>query len=99
MGKTIFTISYDVIPEKRSDYLDLAHEMTDHLTRVRGKNYSIYEQKGKPNSFSEVFICNTSQEYDQLEDDQDERTEQLINRLEEYLVSGKMRYSTMVEID
>ena len=98
MAKVIFTISYEINPEKREEYLALAGEMRKHIAGNRKKNYAIYEQKTKKNSFSEVFVCNSVAEYDQLEDDQDEATEQLVARLEEMLVNGKMKYSTLVEL-
>lgn len=98
MPKVMFTISYDIIPEKREEYLALAREMQDHLAGQKGKNYSIYEQKGKNNSFVEVFLCQSAEEFDALEDNQDEKTESLIQRLEEFLKSGKMKYTTLLEV-
>lgn len=35
------------------------------------------------------------EEYDALEDDQDETTEALVQRLEEFLEDTKMKYSTL----
>jgi len=99
MAKVIFTISYDVHPEKRDEYLALAKEMKSHLAGNRGKDYAIYEHKTKKNSFSEVFVCGSKEEYDQLEDDQDEKTEELVSRLEGLLSNGKMKYTTLVGID
>ena len=99
MARVIFTISYEINPEKREGYLDLSKTMKEHLAGTKGKNYTVYEQKGKKNSFSEVFICNSMEEFDQLEDDQDETTQELVNRLEGLLVNGKMKYTTLVEID
>ena len=98
MPKVMFTISYDVIPEKRGEYLALAAEMYDHLVQQKGKKYTVYEEKNKRNSFVEVFLCDSMEEFDALEDDQDERTELLVQRLEPFLKNGKMKYSTLVEI-
>lgn len=97
MGKVIFTISYDVNPGKRDAYLALGREMKGYFGRTNGKEYAIYEQKGKKNSFSEVFIFNSMEEYDQL-DDQDETMQAFIQQLEAMLVDGKMKYSTLVEL-
>lgn len=97
MSKVIFTISYDIDPEKRDAYLALIKEMKEHLGRSNGKEYAIYEHKGKKNSFSEVFIFNSMEEYDQM-DDQDETMQQFIQKLEEMLVNGKMKYTTLVEL-
>jgi hypothetical protein len=98
MGKIIFSIAYEVKPEKRTDYLALAKDMQMHLAGTKGKNYAIYENKNKKNSFSEIFVCGSKEEYDALEDDQDQVTEELVQKLEEYLIDGKMKYSTLFEV-
>ncbi len=98
MAKVMFTISYDVNPDKRDDYLALTQEMKAHLATTNNKSYMICEQKGKKNSFSEVFIFNSLEDYDQLED-QDDRMTELIGRLEGLLVDGKMRYATLIELE
>jgi len=97
MAKVIFTISYDVDPEKRDDYLALTQGMKEHFSKTNGKQYSIYEQKGKKNSFSEVFVFNSMDEYNQL-DDQDEQLTELVQKLET-LVNGKMKYNTLFELE
>ncbi|HTK83323.1 MAG TPA: hypothetical protein VL633_13635 [Bacteroidota bacterium] len=96
MPKIMFTISYEVRPEKRDAYVALSQQMKQHLGNS-GKNYSIFEQKGKKNSFTEVFVLNSMDEYEQLED-QDETTTQLVGELEQYLVNGKMKYTTLIEL-
>ena len=98
MGKVIFTISYYIQSEKRDEYLALSQEMKSHFAGQNGKSYAIFEQKGKKNSFSEIFVCNSMEEYDQLED-QDEQMSQLVQKLEVMLADGKMKYSTLVEIE
>lgn len=98
MAKVLFTISYEINPEKRDEYLQLAQEIKQHFAGTKGKQYAIYEQKGKKNFFTEVFICNTMEEFETLEDDQDEKTEELVHRLEGYLVNGKMKYTTLIEL-
>ncbi len=97
MGKVMFTISYEINPGKRDEYLALTARMKQHLAQNNGKTYSIFEQKGKKNSFSEVFIFNSMEEYDQLED-QDEQMGQFIAELEQLMVNGKMKYTTLVEL-
>ena len=99
MAKVIFTITYDIKPEKRDEYLALARDMQSYLTSAKGKNYGIYEQKNKKNSFSEVYVCASEDEFERIEDDQDETTHEMINRLEQYLCSGKMEFATLFGVD
>ncbi len=96
MGKVIFTVSYDITPEKRDEYLALVNEMKQTLAQ-RSASYSVYEQKGRKNAFSEIFVFNSLDEYEQMED-QDEQTTAYLSRLESMLAKGKMKYSTLVEV-
>ncbi len=98
MGKVIFTISYSINPDHRDEYIALTQEMKEHVAQRNKASYSIFEQKGKKNSFSEVFIFNSMAEYDQLED-QDDQTTAYMNRLEQLLANGKMKYATLVEVE
>ena len=97
MPRVMFTITYGIKPEHRDAYLDLARTMKEHFTAVGKKNYAVYEAKAKKNQFTEVFITNSMEEYDALEDNQDEKTEELVTRLEELIDDDGMKYSTLVE--
>jgi len=99
MSRILFTISYEISPEKREEYLVLVGDMKDHFINQKQKNYAVFEQHGKKNSFVEMFTCVSMEEYDALEDDQDEKTQALVQRLEEFLDEGKMRYSTLIEVE
>ena len=98
MPRVLLQISYDVEPEKREQYLGLVKEMMTHFREVRKKNYTVYEQKGKKNSFVEEFTCASMEEFDKLEDDLDQKSEELVDQLENFVKEGKARYMTMVEI-
>ena len=97
MAKVLLQISYDIDPATREQYLALVKEMKSHFNQVRNKNYSVYE--AKRNSFVEQFSCASMAEYDALEDDLDEKSEELVNKLEGILNEGKAKYSTLTEID
>ena len=98
MAKVIFTISYDIHPEKREEYLELSKEMKEYLTNSKGREYSVYETKGKKNNFTEIFLFSSMDEYDDLED-HDEKMSDLVARLEPILQGGRMKYSTLVEVE
>ena len=98
MPKVILHISYEVPTEAREAYLSLAKEMRTQFVDVRKKDYSVYEVKGRKNSFTEEFVCKSMEEFDALEDDLDEKSEELVNRLESLLKEGKAKYTTLIEI-
>jgi hypothetical protein len=94
----MFTISYSISPEKREQYLKLLGELKAHFTELGRKDYSVFESKGKKNHFTELFLAETLEEFDALEDNHDEKTQELIQGLEACVDKGGMKYSTMVEV-
>ncbi|MBN1398376.1 MAG: MFS transporter [Bacteroidetes bacterium] len=98
MPKVILQISYEIKPEKREEYLELAKELKNHFAGERKNNYMIFEQKSKKNFFVEQFVCNSIEEYESLEDGITESGEELVNRLETLIKDGKARYATLLEV-
>jgi L-rhamnose mutarotase len=97
MPRVMFTISYTIKPEHRNSYLSLIAQLKDHLALQGRKNYSVFEAKGKKNHFTEVFVTASVEEFDALEDNQDEKTEALVRKLEEFVDDEGMKYSTLIE--
>ncbi|MFN0156691.1 MAG: hypothetical protein ACKVRP_01310 [Bacteroidota bacterium] len=98
MSRVMFNISYSIKPELRSQYLGLIREMKTHVT-AQGTNYSVFEAKGKKNHFTEVFITETMEAFDALEDNQDEKTQGLVSKIEECVDGAGMKYATLVEVE
>lgn len=99
MSKVIFMISYSIREEKRDEYLETIEALKNYLVHERKKNYSVYESMTKPNTFNEVYICDSMEEYDALEDDADDITDQLINRIvDEFVKDGKTEYRSLIEV-
>lgn len=98
MPRVMFSISYAITADRREKYLGLIREMKQHLASAGKKNYAVYEAKGKKNTFTEVFITESVEEFDALEDNQDERTQELVSRIEECVDAKGMKYSTLVEM-
>jgi hypothetical protein len=93
----MFMISYSIRPETREQYLKIAGELKS-LYGAQGKaKYSLFEAKGKKGHFTEVFQTESLEEFDALEDAHDERTESLVQQLQEFVDKGGMKYSTLVE--
>lgn len=98
MSRVMFTISYSITPERRENYLQLIRDLKEHFATIGRKNYSVFEAKGKKNHFTEVFLTDSIEEFDALEDNHDEKTQDLIQKLEAFVDQGGMKYSTMVEV-
>ncbi len=97
MSRIILTITYEIKPESRDQYLALARRIKDHYQNELKTDYTVFEQKGKTNHFMEMFVCASQEEFDKLEENQTEKTEQLLEELQAFITDGKMKYSTLVE--
>jgi len=98
MTTYILNISYTVRPGERETFLTVARELKEHFATELGKNYKIYEVKGKENAFVEQFVCSSREEFDNLEDDLTEKGEELVNRLTDLIEGEKAMYSTLIEL-
>lgn len=96
MSKVIFQVSYEIKPEKREAFLKLAGQLQREM-HTSGLNYGIYQLQGAENSFQEVFVCESAEEFDALEDRFSDSVQMLIDKLTD-MIDGKMRYSTLNEI-
>lgn len=98
MPKIIFEINYNIIPEKREGYLETMNSLKSKI-RESGLEYSVYENRKNPDNFSEIYTCNSEDEFDSLEDNQSDETMELTQRLfDEYIKDKKVTYSTKYEI-
>ncbi len=97
MPRVLFTISYTIKPEQRNNYLTLITEIKSHVVNVGKNNYTVFEVKGKKNQFTEVYIFNSEEDFDALDDSQDSQTQELLSRLEPF-VDGTMKYTSATEV-
>jgi hypothetical protein len=96
MGKVILTVQYDIKEAKRSDYLAVAEKLKVHYATNQFVSYSIYEQKGKQNSFAEIFLAHSEIAYKKFEESDDETADALTSQLADF-IDGKTKYTTYVE--
>ena len=99
MPRVMFTISYGVKPEMRDTYLSLIAQLKTRFRAKAANDYSVFEAKGKRNTFTEIFVTESLEEFETLEDNQDEATQGLVEKLEECMERGGRKYSTLVEIE
>lgn len=99
MGRVIFSIKYDIFPEKRNDYLRIIKELKN-LVKAEGlESYSAFEQKNKEASFEEIYIFGSEEAYENFDDYSDERVDILMTQLSELIKQQSTSYSTLFEIN
>lgn len=98
MAKTIFSIRYKVIEEKREEYLDVIRELKN-LVKAEGlTSYTVFEDKVKKNNFLEVYAFESQEDYENFDDDPDERVDLLMNKLSDVIEEHSTVYSVLNEI-
>ncbi len=99
MGKVIFTIKYNILPEKRKDYLDVVRELKNVVKAEGLETYSVFEQKNKQNSFEEIYVFVSKEAYENFDDNQDERVDLLMTKLSDMIKEQSTQYTTLVEVE
>lgn len=98
MPKVLFSIQYEIEENKRDEYLTIARELKN-LLKVDGlEDYRVYELKGKPNHFEEIYSFNSSEAYENFDDNQNERLSILLNKLSDMVKNNSTKYTTLNEI-
>ncbi|MCE1188960.1 MAG: MFS transporter [Ignavibacteria bacterium] len=98
MAKVLFTVQYEVLPEKRNDFLSSMNELKSLISADGLESYSLFEVKGKNNTFSEVYIFSSADAYEAFDDAENERVNILISKIEGYKVHGSTKYTTLSEM-
>ncbi|HSD64786.1 MAG TPA: hypothetical protein VLB50_13370 [Ignavibacteriaceae bacterium] len=98
MPKVIFNIQYEIPPEKKEEYLSVIKELKNLLTAEGLESYSVYETKGKSQHYQEQYIFNSVEAYEAFDDDQNERINILINKLNDMTIEGSTKYTTLYEL-
>jgi L-rhamnose mutarotase len=98
MQKVIFTIEYEIPADKKEEYISVIKELKTLLNMEGLENYSVYETKGKNHHYREQYTFNSVEAYEAFDDDQSERINILINKLNDMTVEGSTKYTTLYEL-
>ncbi len=99
MAKVIFSIKYDIIPEKREEYLNIMQELKNLVKAVGLVEYSLYQTMNKENSFEEIHIFESVEAYENFEDTENERIDILMNKLSDMIKQKTTHYTTLFEVE
>lgn len=98
MPKVIFSIQYEIEENKREEYMSIAKELKN-LLKIDGlEDYRVYEVKGKPNQFEEIYNFNSIEAYENFDDNQNERISILLNKLTDIVKENSTKYTTLNEV-
>ena len=98
MAKVIFSVQYEISSNKKEEFFSVVKELKNLLKADGLENYSVYEVKGKPNNYQEIYTFSSSEAFDQFDDNQNERLNILINKLSDLTTGNSTKYTTLHEI-
>ena len=99
MSVAIIEINYDVYPKKRDDYLETIQKLKEYVKEQSFKGYYIAESAKQANNFTEFFVCESEDDYDNFEESQSEEVAELTRKLyDDYIVDGKVSFATKFEV-
>jgi len=98
MPKVLFTIQYEIVPEKRDEYLKVVKELKNLLKAEGLESYDVYEVKGKSVSFQELYTFSTMEAYEAFDDLNDERINILVDKISGMSVDKSTKYNTLVQL-
>ena len=87
MGKVIFSVSYEIVHEKRDDYLALMNKIKEQIKSSENQDYTLYEDAERPNLMTEVYFLENHGDADEKKKIQEEQTENLLSQIEQFIVN------------
>lgn len=97
MAKVLFTVQYEVLPNKRDEFLSSMNELKTLITAEGLESYALYEVKGKANAYAEVYTFSSVEAYEAFDDAANERVNILISKIENLKAHNSTKYTTLVE--
>lgn len=98
MSKVILTMQYEIDEKMREEFLATIRQLQTHYQGNPHISYVVCEQKGKKNSFAEVYTAESEEAYAQFTESEDQTADGLSEKLSTYMKNGKAKYTTYVEI-
>lgn len=99
MSRVIFSIRYNIIPERREEYLVVVRELKNLVKADGLESYSVFEQKNKANCFEEVYLFTDQQAYEDFDDNANERIDLLMTKLSDMIKEQSTQYTTLIEVN
>jgi L-rhamnose mutarotase len=98
MSKVIFTIQYELKEDKIEEFLNVVNELKNLLNADGLEDYSVFNVKGKQNQYQEQYTFDSEEAFDAFDDNDDERINILINKLNDLTMEHSTKYLTLNKI-
>lgn len=95
-SSNLVTVTYSVRPDKMNEFNSIIPGIVETINgQQSGVRLSVYRSDDDPNLITEVYECDSSDGYDNLEDALDEQTREAINRIAADFATSRQSVSTL----
>lgn len=98
MSKVIFSVQYEVDKSKVEEFHSIINELKILLKAEGLEDYSVYEVKGKTGNYQEQYTFTSEEAFEAFDDNNDERINILVNKLNDLAVDHSVKYVTLSKI-
>ncbi len=86
MSKALFSVSYEIIPDKRDEYLELMKEIKTLVKKAAGVDFTVFEDAERPFLMSEVYYVEDKAKITKIKEIQDNKTDSLFTRIDQFML-------------
>ncbi|MCS6809087.1 MAG: hypothetical protein RML40_10340 [Bacteroidota bacterium] len=97
MARVIFTVSYEIPEQHRSEYLELVRHLKP-LLNANGTTYTVCELENKRNHFQEIYTYPSKESYEASDDTENAQAEDIIEKIYSMAKDHKVSYTTAIEV-
>ncbi|MFC1513434.1 hypothetical protein ACFL5P_00320 [candidate division KSB1 bacterium] len=99
MGRFIFSVSYEIIPEKRDEYLELMKKITSEINKQSNQEYTLFEDAERQNFMTEVFFLKNEKDIDEVRRLQESTEDSFFEQISSYIKNqDQVALRTYIEI-
>ncbi|HET6402875.1 MAG TPA: hypothetical protein VFH95_15940 [Candidatus Kapabacteria bacterium] len=98
-SNTLVTITYSVADAKRRELENMLPALVERINaEQQAVRCSVYQDEDEPSTFVEVYECESSDDFENLEDILDEETSQQIRRIATDFAQARQAVMTLRKI-
>ena len=86
MGKVIVSVSYEINPDHREEYLALMQQVKKQIKSAAKQEYEVYEDADRPNLMTEIYYVENEKEIQEIIKRQQDKTESLLGQIDSFIV-------------
>lgn len=86
MGKIIVSVSYEINPDQREEYIALMQQVKKQIKSAAKQDYDVYEDADRPNLMTEIYYVENEKEIQEIKKRQQDKTESLLSQIDNFIV-------------